>query len=102
MVAKVGYTLQIVQPEVVWPGVIENGSMWCYPQENEFKSQLREVYKNYSRFKSMANKLKKHVLKNFDSDAQHELFASSVLELLPPGDSENWLAEIENIVKEYE
>jgi len=63
---------------------------------------LREVYKNYSRFKSMANKLKKHVLKNFDSDAQHELFASSVLELLPPGDSENWLAEIENIVKEYE
>jgi len=104
MLAKVGYTLQPVQPEVVWPGVIEADSMWCYPHEKEYKLQLREVYKNYPRFKSMANKLKKHVLKNYAYDEQHELFAETVLEYFGGADMDKWLLELfnENTIKEHE
>jgi len=104
MMAKVGYTLQPVPQEVVWPGVIEEGSMWCYPHEKDYKSQLREVYKNYPRFKSMANKLKKYVLKNFSYEEQHKLFAESVLEYIGGANIDEWLSEIfaEDTVLEHE
>tara|TARA_R110000824_G_scaffold101327_2_gene240692 strand:+ start:4701 stop:5972 length:1272 start_codon:yes stop_codon:yes gene_type:complete len=104
MIAKVGYTLQPVPPEVVWAGVIEEGTMWCYPHERDYKQQLREVYKNYPRFKSAASKLKKYVLKNFSHEEQHKLFAESVLEYLGGADVDKWLSEIfaEDTVLEHE
>lgn len=55
--AKVDYDLNFVQKEAVWQGVIEADSMWAYPKQGSFKMRLREVYKDYSRFKSQAKKL---------------------------------------------
>ena len=78
--------------------------MWCYPHERDYKQQLREVYKNYPRFKSAASKLKKYVLKNFSHEEQHKLFAESVLEYLGGADVDKWLSEIfaEDTVLEHE
>ena len=74
MVAKVAYTMQPVPPEAVWEGVVEKDSMWAVSDEKSYKQQLREVYKNYPRFKSQANLLKKHINKNFAEDDIYQEF----------------------------
>jgi hypothetical protein len=77
--------------------------MWCSAHERDYKRQLREVYKNYGRFKSNAQRLQKHVLEEFASEKQHEIFAEETLGCLGKLEtSEDWLAEIEDIIKEYE
>ena len=63
-----------VPPEAVWPDVIEKESMWCSPKQGSYKMRLREVYKDYSRFKSQANALKRWILKTFTPDAQYQKF----------------------------
>jgi glycosyltransferase involved in cell wall biosynthesis len=103
MIAKVAYSLQTVDPGAVWPGVIQEDAMWCDAHERDYKRQLREVYKNYGRFKSNAQRLQKHVLEEFASEKQHEIFAEETLGCLGKLEtSEDWLAEIEDIIKEYE
>jgi glycosyltransferase involved in cell wall biosynthesis len=103
MIAKVAYSLETVDPGAVWPGVIQEDSMWCSAHERDYKRQLREVYKNYGRFKSNAQRLQKHVLEEFASEKQHEIFAEETLGCLGKLEtSEDWLAEIEDIIKEYE
>ena len=101
MVAKVNYSIQPVQPECVWPGVIEEGSMWCFPYEKDYKKQIREVFKNYDRFKNSARRLKKHILKEFAYDKQHKLFSSAVLEpILPSAEESKMAKEIEEMFKD--
>ena len=78
MIAKVGYIMQPVQEYAVWPGVIEKDSMWCYPIEKDYKRQLKEVYKNHDRFKSQADKLKSHILKNFTEEEKYEEFVNAI------------------------
>ncbi len=103
MIAKVAYSLETVDPGAVWPGVIQEDSMWCAAHERDYKRQLREVYKNHGRFKSGAERLQKHVLEEFASEKQHEIFAEETLGCLGKLEtSEDWLAEIEDIIKEYE
>lgn len=103
MVAKVAYSLQTVDPGAVWPGVIQEDSMWCDAHDRDYKRQLREVYKNHGRFASAAKRLQKYVLQEFASDKQHEIFAEETLGCLGKLEtSEDWLAEIEDIIKEYE
>jgi len=102
-IAKVNYAIQPVQPQCVWEGVIQADAMWCFPHEKDYKKQLREVYSNYGRFKSSAKRLQKYVLKEFEYDKQHKLFADEIFECVGESNSsETWLAEIEDIIKEYE
>jgi len=68
LVAKVDYTLQPIQPQAVWPGVLQADSMWAFPDGNSYCRQLREVYKNPARFKAQAKKLQKHILANFSKE----------------------------------
>jgi glycosyltransferase involved in cell wall biosynthesis len=72
--ARVDYSLQPVQPNVVWEGVIQQDSMWAFAQQGSYKMKLREVYKDHGRFKSQAKKLQKWILKNFKEDEQYEKF----------------------------
>jgi len=65
MFAKVGYELQYVQANAAWENVIQADSMWCYPRESSFKSRLREVYKDYSRFASQAKTLQAYLREEF-------------------------------------
>ena len=103
MVAKVAYSLQQVPESAVWEGVIQKDSMWCDAHERDYKRQLREVYKNHGRFASNAKKLQTYVLEEFASDKQHEIFAEETLGCLGTlKTSEDWLAEIEDIIQEYE
>ena len=77
MFASVEYDIRPVQPEAVWPGVIEKDSMWCFPKEASFKRRLREVRTQYPRFKKNAKKLQKYIVKNFTEEAQYAKFVKN-------------------------
>jgi len=77
--AHVEYSIQQIEPEAAWPGVLEADSGWCFPKEGSFKMRLREVYKDYPRFKSQAEKLQAHLLENFSEESKHGEFVESVL-----------------------
>ena len=72
--AAIKFTLQQIQEEAIWDGVLQRDSMWCYAEENSYKNRLREVYKDYNRFKSQAKKLNKWVQKNFSAEGQYDKF----------------------------
>ena len=42
--------------------------------------KLREVYKNYNRFKSQAKRLQKHVCENFSKERQYEKFCNAIVQ----------------------
>ena len=76
--AKIDYNLQPVSQDAVWDGVIQKDSMWAYPQQGSYKMRLREVFKDYSRFKSQASRLQSWILDEFEQDKQLRLFNSLV------------------------
>ena len=80
MIAKVDYDISPIQKEAVWENVLIEGSMWCYPKQGSYKMRLREVYKNYDRFKKQAQGLKKWVLEEFEAKKQYKKFADIVCE----------------------
>ena len=76
--SRINYTLRNVQKEAVWKGVIEEDSMWCYPEEKSCKAAMREVYKDHGRFKKQAKTLQKWILQEFKEESQYEEMASSI------------------------
>ena len=77
--ARVDFDLQPVQQHAVWDGVIQKDSMWAYPQQGSYKMKLREVYKDYSRFKSQAGNLQKWVCENFEESKQLKEMKDKIL-----------------------
>ena len=78
--AKIDYTMAPVQQEVVWDGVLQADSMWCYPEQGSFKMKMREVFKDLGRFNKQAKQLKKHILKDFTPDKQYTKFCDAIYE----------------------
>jgi len=78
--ACVKYDLQPVQKEAQWNGVVQEDSMWCFPQQGSYKMKLREVYKDHGRFKSQAKNLRKWILENFAEKKQYSLFIENVFD----------------------
>jgi glycosyltransferase involved in cell wall biosynthesis len=76
--SKVEYTVAPVQKEAVWDGVIQEGSMWCYPEESSFKEQMRNVKKSYSKAKNRAKKLKKYLTENFTEEIMYDNFIEAM------------------------
>ena len=56
--ARVEYELKKIEDHVVWKDILIEGSRWAYPSELSFKKQIKEVKKNYTLYKSWAQKLK--------------------------------------------
>jgi glycosyltransferase involved in cell wall biosynthesis len=77
--ARVDYTLAPIQKNAIWPGVLNADMLWCYPEKNSYKVKLREMYRDYSRFKSQAKILKNHIEKNFVAERQYKIFAEAVI-----------------------
>ena len=91
--AKIDYDLKPIANDAVWDGVVQKDSMWAYPQQGSYKMKLREVYKNYDRFKSQAKKLQKWVQEQFEEQKQYSDF------LLKALNKETVNVNIENIPK---
>ena len=80
MFSKISYTLQHVQKQAVWGGVIEKDSMWAFPEEGSIKMNLEELYKDYGRFKKRSSELQKWVCEHF---SEEETYAEYVSHLEP-------------------
>jgi glycosyltransferase involved in cell wall biosynthesis len=74
MFSRVSYTLQPVQKEAVWDGVIQKDSMWAYPEEGSVKMAMDELYKDHGRFKKRSKELQKWVCKEFTEEKKYDEF----------------------------
>lgn len=82
--SKVDYTLEPIQKEVVWPGVLEENSQWCYAEQGSTKIRLREVYKDYGRFKKQAAKLQTIVREEYEVNKMYDKFIEALeVQLVP-------------------
>ena len=78
MFSRVSYTLQPVQKEAVWEGVIQPDSMWAHPEEGSLKMNMLELYKDHGRFKKRSKELQKYVKENFKEETQYEQYVESI------------------------
>jgi glycosyltransferase involved in cell wall biosynthesis len=78
--SRVSYELKKIQPEAVWNGVLHEESEWAYVKPLAAKLAMREIYKDYGRFKGQAKKLKDFILSN--SENKYNLFNKSITNLL--------------------
>ena len=99
---KVEFDLQPVQAEAVWDGVVQADSLWCFPRQGSYKMKLREVHKNYARFKSQAKRLQKYVLKEFTAAKQYKQFSDAILEFVQPSQEEQEWQDIIGQVVNYD
>lgn len=76
--AKIDYELKPIAQEHVWQGVLEAGSSWAYPLATSFKTKMREVYKDYGRFKSWSKKLNAWVRKEFTEENTYDKFLNII------------------------
>ena len=77
---KVDYTLNKVQPEAVWEGVIQADSQWAYSDQGSYKMTLRKTYKTWHKSKEKAEKLKSLLEVNFSEEKLFSLFVSNLLD----------------------
>lgn len=94
MFAKVDYSLAPVQEQAVWEGVIQKDSKWAYADQGSFKIKMREVFKDYGRFKKQATQLKKHLNKNLTSKIQNEKICSLISNFEI---SDDWISSLKEI-----
>jgi len=78
MFAEVDFTLGPVPDVALWQGVIEKGMMWCYPTEGSFKLRMRQVRKNYDKWRAKAEELQAWVCEEFAWDKKHEELSISI------------------------
>lgn len=76
--ARVDFTLQQVQPEAVWQGVIEKETIWAFPIGNSAKTQMRAVYKDHDRYRGQAKRLAVHIEKEFETNKIYEQFVDQI------------------------
>ena len=102
--SKVDYTLEDVDPRAVWENVIIAESQWAVPKEQSYKTNLRKVYKDYTKHKSLANKLKKHIQKELSEENQYNKFVDSLGISMESENSnaEPWFKEINESVEVHD
>tara|TARA_R110000824_G_scaffold53249_2_gene147486 strand:+ start:86 stop:1318 length:1233 start_codon:yes stop_codon:yes gene_type:complete len=80
-VAAVDYDIKPVQKEAVWPGVIQEDSMWAFAREASFKRVLGEVLEKEVHYTKEAETLKNHILENFTEEKMYGEFVDAVGEM---------------------
>ena len=76
MFAKIDYQIKPIQPHHVWQGVMENGCSWAYPSDASIRTRMREVMKDYGRFKSWSKKLAAYNKEKFSEEKVENKFFS--------------------------
>ena len=75
---EVEYTIQPVQREAHWKGVIESDSMWAFAEQGSYKMKLREVHTKWDNAKETAKELSVLLDKNFNEEKLYANFVSSI------------------------
>ena len=105
---NVAFDLQPVQQEVVWNGVLIKESMWAYAREQSAKEKMRLCYNQMTNEETRGTEMialeqnVKRLHETFSADKMYDKFVSLINEAINFNNSENWLNEISDIIKEYE
>ena len=92
--AEVDYNIAPVSDEAAWEGVVLKESMWCYPEEGSYKMKLRNVRKNYSKWKKKAVVLQSWILKNFEEQSVMGRFVENIPQPTPDADIDDMFAKL--------
>ena len=95
MFAKVDYVLGPIPQEAVWEGVLQADSQWCYPEQGSYKMKLREVKKDYGRFKKQAKQLQEWILENFEEQKMYGEFVEPIAAFIEEFSVEDWLSQLD-------
>jgi glycosyltransferase involved in cell wall biosynthesis len=74
---KVDYTMQPIQKEAVWPGVLEQDAMWAHADQGSYKMALRKAVKNYDKLKAKAEELRGLVDIKFSDEKLFDIFCKN-------------------------
>ena len=96
MFSRISYTLQPIQKESVWDGILQPDSMWAYPEDGSIKMNLDEVYKDHGRFKKRAKELQKWICEEFTEERKY----NELVTLIDYDNYSDSVDEIENLFKE--
>jgi len=77
--ANVSYDIKPVQKEAVWKGVLMEGSMWAFPHQQKYKDKIRDMYREYGKYKKQAKVLDKHIRENFSKEQMYEKFVNEII-----------------------
>jgi glycosyltransferase involved in cell wall biosynthesis len=80
---KVDFSLQPIQQQAVWPGVLERDAMWANADQGSYKMALRKAFKKSDKLKEQAKELKGLVENKFSDEKLFELFCDNVLQADP-------------------
>ena len=97
---NVSFDLKPVPQEAVWEAVILPDSMWAYPREASAKKQMRTCYEDILSKNQRWDNSK--IINRFSKESQYEKFVALFEDYSAVQDSNSWLSEISDIVKEYE
>ena len=82
---KVDYTIQPIQQQAVWPGVLEADSMWANADQGSYKMALRKAVKGYDKMKAKAEELKVLVEQRFSDRFLYSQFITHFHKEESPG-----------------
>ncbi|MCP4124385.1 MAG: glycosyltransferase family 4 protein [Bacteroidetes bacterium] len=94
-VAAVDYDIKPVQKEAVWPGVVQEDSMWAFARESSYKRVLGEVLEKETHYTKEAETLKNHILENFTEEKLYENFTAAVYN--PAEEEAGWAEALDQI-----
>ena len=76
---EVECSLQPVQPEAVWQGVIEPDSMWAFADQGSYKMTLRKTHKKWETAKETATQLQQIIEDKFNEQKLFAGFCDAIL-----------------------
>ena len=75
---SVEYSIQPVQPQAVWPGVLEKDAMWAFAEQGSYKMTLRKTLKQHDKVKETALELQEIINDKFSNEKLYSLFIDSL------------------------
>ena len=93
---EVAYSLQPVQPEAVWDGVIQKDSMWAFAEQGSYKMTLRKSFNEIDRLETRAAELQTLIEEKFNKEKLYEGFCDAIHK--PDPEVESWMSELEEMV----
>jgi hypothetical protein len=75
---KVDFSMQPIQKEAVWPGVLEEDAMWANADQGSYKMALRKAVKNYDKMLKLAEGAQDIVDSKFRDEVLFGVFCEQI------------------------
>jgi len=98
---KVDYTMQPIQKEAHWKGVLEPESMWAFADQGSYKMTLRKTLKNLDKCRKTAKELQEIILDKFSDEKLYKQFCSNFYEEEAPNVTIDDIPKISLITSVY-